>query len=171
MILLISIPIAFLVISLIVSYVRARKADQARANDYVESLRKIEALREEAKRNNRPIITATQSTSSRAGIHGTSSFKSSDFAEAQKQMDNSDFLVSMAVASATDSVVMGMATGGSLAGSIIGESMNDDSNRNHSSFDHDYSPSYESSTSSDFGSSDYSSSDFGSSDSTSSSFD
>ena len=172
MILLFGVPIVFLVASLIISYVRARKADQARANDYVESLRKIEALREEAKTNNRPIITATKGTAARI-----SPLSSSDIAESRKRTDDSDFIVSMAVANATDSALLGMAIGGDPVGAIIGDSLNDDdSDRNHSSFDHgfdhssDSHSSYDSdSSSSDWSSSDSSSSDWGSSDSSSSS--
>ncbi len=41
---------------------------------------------------------------------------------------DSDFLISLAVGAATDSVAAGFLAGGSLTGAIIGEALNDDDN-------------------------------------------
>ena len=55
------------------------------------------------------------------------------FNDREVKDDSGDFLTSMAVGYATDSVVLGTMAGGNLSGALIGEMLND------SAHDHDYS--------------------------------
>lgn len=161
--------IAIVAVFAIVRLVAIKRYNEARVNEYINAQERVKSLRAEATQNKVPTITHTPS--------GKESFDQSritriaTFTESTRNSDNSDFLVSMAVANATDSALLGMAVGGDPVGAIIGDSLNDDDS-NHSHTDNSSSD-YSSSDSSSYSSSDYSSSDsssdYSSSDSSSSS--
>jgi hypothetical protein len=161
---------ALVAVLVIVRLVAIKQYNKEIVKDYIAAQERVNSIRKEAAQNKVPVSTTTQRSSSKD--YSAPRITRSDISESTRKVDNSDFLISMAVANATDSALLGMAVGGDPVGAIIGDSLNDNDS-NHSHTDHSSSDYSSSDSSSDYSSSDYSSSDsssdYSSSDSSSSS--
>lgn len=160
---------------------KSKEIYEAPRKEFDELLEKARARAKEHREKSatEPIIlTRTMQDPAPTRKKETQSLSASSIKTSQDSVNSSDFALSLAVAAATDSALIGMAIGGDPIGAMIGDALNDsDSNKSFmesdsgSSHDSSWDSSDSSSSSSDWSSSDSSSSDWSSSDSSSSSSD
>jgi len=144
-----------LVLFIVIGMAVGRRTQQSQADQYLQAMEELKTKRAELKSSRNPVISETVKPGPYREVLSTTT---TQVAESTRITDESNFALSVAVAAATDSTILGAAIGGDLTGAVIGDMLND-SDEEHRS-DHSYSnDSDDHSDTSDYSSSDDSSSD------------
>lgn len=159
----------FIVIGMAIGSRRERKA----AEQYIKLLEDFKRKNKEAETNGEPLFCASTKKSSE-NLYREVLNTTTQVAESKRITDDSDFALSMVVAAATDSTLLGVMAGGDITGAVVGDMLNESdeepktdhgySNDSSDYSDHSDDSSHDHSDSGDYGSSDYGSSDSSSSD-------
>lgn len=169
------ITIASLSLFIVIGMAIGSRRERNSADYYLKELEEFKRKNKEAEANGEPLFCAATKKPSE-NLYREVLNTTTQVAESKRITDNSDFALSMAVAAATDSTILGVMAGGDMAGAVIGDMLNDSDEE--PKIDHGYSDdsadysdhsddSHEDhSDSGDYGSSDYSSSDSSDSSST-----
>lgn len=154
--------VAALALFIVIGMAVGRRQQQSQADQYLQAMEEFKAKRAEAKSSGNPVISETVKSGPYREVLSTTT---TQVAESKRITDDSDFALSMAVAAATDSTILGVMAGGDITGAVIGDMLNDSDEEQKADYGSSDSSDYSSSDSSDYNSSD--SSDYSSSDSSS----